>query len=150
MLRSEAEERGWALELDVAGGRATKGDVEIVVASDTPEWALLANIAEREGVGDTHGYGYVDPAALAADDQAAVERAWVELRMKRDRWVAQTDWIVATLPPDLPAAIADAVTANLAAWNTFRQQLRDLPEATTDPRTAVWPTPPAAPVVHLT
>lgn len=66
MTRADAEKRGWAFELEAGRGRATKDDVEIVVASDDPEPALLANIAEAEGEPDVAGYGLVDQQAVAA------------------------------------------------------------------------------------
>ena len=109
----------------------------------------------------TAGYVPLDTdelAQLAADETetagraaAATALAWGTLRAKRDRWLAQTDYIgvfiASATPPDLPTAIKDAITANSAAWTTFRQELRDLPANTADPTQPSFPTPPAAPAV---
>jgi len=63
------------------------------------------------------------------------ETAMQVLRQRRDALLRDSD---RTQIPDYPISEADR-----AAWATYRQQLRDLPETTTDPATAVWPTPPA-------
>lgn len=60
------------------------------------------------------------------------EYAIAMLRVKRDKLLAASDW---TQVPDAPV--------EHAAWATYRQQLRDLPSNTTDPRNPAWPTPPA-------
>lgn len=106
----------------------------------------------------------------------AAAAAWVELRMIRDRWLAQTDYIEVFLSggfSPLPKPVQDAITANAAGWQGWRQALRDLPSsvgaagtpsfdpvevvaaaahihATTDSYPAPWPQPPAAPAIHLT
>lgn len=78
-------------------------------------------------------------------------RQWVSLRMKRDRWLSQTDaFFVSPLPSDFPADKTKAIEANLDAWRSFRQQLRDLPANTDDPFNPEWPEHPAAPVLYLT
>lgn len=112
-----------------------------------------------------------EAAAVAAEARAAVE-----LRMIRDRWLAQTDYIEVFLTSGftpLPQPIQDAVTANRDGWLGWRQALRDLPSLvgaagtpavtalglvgavggihkTTDVFPAPWPQPPSAPVIHLT
>jgi len=63
-----------------------------------------------------------------ADNTAAMQA----LRRERNRRLAACDW---TQVPDAPV--------DQAAWAVYRQQLRDLPENTQDPRSPVWPTPPA-------
>lgn len=62
------------------------------------------------------------------DDTAA----WKALRKERDSRLAASDW---TQVPDAPV--------DHAAWATYRQQLRDLPENTDDPWDVNWPTPPS-------
>lgn len=113
-------------------------------------------------------------AAKAAKVAAAtaIAGAWVQLRMIRDRWLAQTDYVESFVNDPasfahLPATIQKAVTANADGWVTWRQALRDLPAAkaldpvaavsaasgthsTTDTFSAPWPQPPTAPVLHLT
>jgi hypothetical protein len=93
----------------------------------------------------------LDSQEVAAQQQALQDAGWVSLRMKRDRWLAQTDsFFVSPLPSDFPADKASMISANETAWVAFRQALRDLPANTTDPFEVVWPAPPGAPVVYLT
>lgn len=63
------------------------------------------------------------------------ETAMQVLRRRRDALLRDSD---RTQIPDYPLS-----DDHRAAWAIYRQQLRDLPEATTDPATVVWPTPPA-------
>ena len=53
------------------------------------------------------------------------------LRFTRDDILQKSDW----------TQVADA-PVDRDAWATYRQQLRDLPVNTIDPRTPTWPTPP--------
>lgn len=64
--------------------------------------------------------------------QAAADAAWQTFRDERDRRLVSSDW----------TQVADA-PVDADAWADYRQQLRDLPEATTDPSKPVWPTEPA-------
>lgn len=59
-------------------------------------------------------------------------KAFMQLRMKRDRMLSACDW---TQVPDAPV--------DQQSWAVYRQSLRDLPANTTDPCNPVWPTPPA-------
>ena len=59
------------------------------------------------------------------------EWVWERLRNRRNALLTACDFrVVADAPWDT------------APWLAYRQALRDLPEATRDPRLAVWPTPP--------
>ena len=60
-----------------------------------------------------------------------VAQAWVSLRVERDARLKSSDW---TQVPDAPV--------DQPAWATYRQELRNLPQNTDDPRQVVWPTPP--------
>lgn len=118
-----------------AADAANAVPIETVVPLDEDE---LADLAARE-------------QAAIADAAAATAQAWIELRMKRDRWLAQTDAFFADpLPSDFPADKAADIQANLDAWKAFRQALRDLPANTSNPNDVSWPAPPAAPQVYLT
>jgi len=64
-------------------------------------------------------------------DANRVDKAWTELREQRNLLLSKTDW---TQVPDAPV--------DKQAWATYRQELRDLPDNTQDPREVVWPTPP--------
>lgn len=63
-------------------------------------------------------------------EAGAEDRAWEELRQKRDDLLAETDWM------------AGSDVTMSAAWTTYRQNLRDLPENTTDVYNPVYPTKP--------
>jgi hypothetical protein len=95
-------------------------------------------------------------ASLQADianlTAAASARAMVELRMKRDRWLAQTDaFFIDPLPSDFPPARMAEIVANRAAWLAFRQALRDYPATVEDPLDPPpFPAQPPAPSVYLT
>ena len=69
--------------------------------------------------------------ARDAEEQAwadgQTDRAWAGLRAERDQLITETDWWAGS---DL--TMTDAQT-------TYRQELRDLPDNTTDPENAVWP-----------
>lgn len=53
---------------------------------------------------------------------------WSSLRQERVELLSASDW---TQVPDAPV--------DQQAWATYRQELRDLPDNTTDPRNPVWP-----------
>jgi len=59
------------------------------------------------------------------------DRLWAKLRYERTVELQNSDWT------QVPGAPVDQ-----AAWATYRQALRDLPENTTDPRNPVWPSQP--------
>jgi len=73
---------------------------------------------------------------LATDQDYTAETipddyVWERLRLRRDSMLAATDFrMVSDAPWDLQP------------WVTYRQALRNLPAATTNPRTAVWPVAP--------
>lgn len=66
----------------------------------------------------------------AAAAELVTENAWNDLRTKRTKLLAETDYL----------ALADhTLSADMTA---YRQALRDLPSNTTDPANPVWPTKP--------
>jgi len=69
----------------------------------------------------------LDPEVAAAK----VEAQWNVVRNERNALIANTDW---TQLPDAPT--------NAAAWQVYRQELRDLPANTIDPFNVQWPEPP--------
>ena len=77
----------------------------------------------------------VDEAAIAAKvAQLELEKSWSDLREKRDRLIAETDWEIVKhkeLGTDIPTALT-----------TYRQDLRDLPANTSDPSNRSWPVKP--------
>ena len=75
------------------------------------------------------------PTKKALDDAwPDVERdlAWKAIRAERDRRLAASDW---TQVSDAPV--------DAAAWATYRQQLRDLPQNYILPDDVEWPEEPA-------
>ena len=58
------------------------------------------------------------------------EFSFTALRNKRNRLLAETDWM----------ANSDVTMSD--EWRAYRQALRDLPANTTDPANPVWPTKP--------
>jgi hypothetical protein len=89
-----------------------------------------------EGFWDGSKFMVVDgqPVEIPAQEieQAEIETAWFSLRTKRRSLLEASDW---TQVPDAPV--------DREAWAVYRQQLRDLPKNTTDPRNPAWPSPPA-------
>lgn len=75
-------------------------------------------------------------AQRKADLAADLERAWLELRVERDRILAASDWTQT-------AGDAPLSDARRKAWASYRQELRELPAGTKDPRSPAWPKPPA-------
>jgi len=70
----------------------------------------------------------------AVSDYVLIEQL-AKLRVERNGLLAASDWT------DLPNAQLSAEQKN--AWQTYRQELRDLPENTVDPENPVWPIAPA-------
>jgi len=58
--------------------------------------------------------------------------AWDQIRNQRQPLLNSSDWTQTT----------DYNGSNKAAWATYRQALRDIPQNQTDPNNIVWPTPP--------
>jgi hypothetical protein len=74
-------------------------------------------------------------AQQAADQAADVDHQWATMRTDRNARLVACDWVAV---PDTPLP-----EEQVTAWHTYRQQLRDLPETTTDPAVPDWPEPPA-------
>lgn len=69
---------------------------------------------------------------LGADERdALVVKEWERVRGLRNGKLSGTDW----------TQLADS-PVDRAAWATYRQSLRDLPQETTNPFEVVWPTEP--------
>jgi len=76
--------------------------------------------------------GEVVPRPQEDLDAEELEQSWFNFRGNRNYLLSECDW---TQVPDAPV--------DAAAWAVYRQQLRDLPANTTDPRTVEWPVPPS-------
>lgn len=62
------------------------------------------------------------------------EEIWAPVRIERNVRLAACDW---TQLADCPLS-----TEQKAAWASYRQALRDLPDTSTDPDSIVWPSEP--------
>lgn len=81
-------------------------------------------------IGDTwNGSSYDAPVI---PDTRTDEQKWSEIRLLRNELLAKTDWTQAR----------DVTLSNDSSWQTYRQQLRDIPTSTSNPDEIVWPTKP--------
>ncbi len=64
---------------------------------------------------------------------------WVALRKKRNRLLAETDWIVSRAIEKSNDGFGFQLEQD---WADYRQALRDLPANTDDPENPVWPVKP--------
>jgi len=101
-------------------------DIEAMLAQQFPPLAPVEPFAGDDKATWVY-WSDMDTAERGVPD----EWVWERLRNKRDALLAECDWrVVADAPWDQ------------APWATYRQALRDLPDATKDPRKAVWPVAP--------
>ena len=100
-----------------------------------------ANVTAKDGEGLIEGHYDHDTQMVSegavvdipADtlEQEQIAKAWSDLTLNRNELLQSSDW----------TQVSDAPVDH-AAWATYRQELRDLPENTEDPRNPVWPTRP--------
>jgi hypothetical protein len=100
-----------------------------------------ANVIARDGEGLIEGHYDHDTQMVSegavvdipADtlEQEQIAKAWADLTLNRNELLQASDW----------TQVSDAPVDH-AAWAIYRQELRDLPENTEDPRNPVWPTRP--------
>ena len=100
-----------------------------------------ANVIARDGEGLIEGHYDHDTQMVSENavvdipadtlEQEQIAKAWSDLTFNRNRLLQSSDW----------TQVSDAPVDH-AAWATYRQELRDLPENTEDPRNPVWPTRP--------
>lgn len=92
-----------------------------------------------EGEYSAKEYTIVDGApvrrAQSDIDQVDIDRAWIELRNRRNGYLTDCDW---TQAGDAPLTDAEK-----QSWRDYRSALRSLPENTTDPRNPTWPSKPS-------
>ena len=90
------------------------------------------------GFGSTYYHLKWDGSKIVKDDDALavyqLAEKWKQVRLQRDRYLNETDWIVTK---------AKETNTNIpAAWKTYRQALRDVPSQS-DPDNITWPTKPS-------
>jgi hypothetical protein len=59
------------------------------------------------------------------------QQKWNEIRLKRNGFLAQSDW----------TQLEDS-KENKEAWAGYRQELRDIPQAFSTPESVIWPSKP--------
>ena len=102
----------------------------LVVPEDTAEEAFIDGYGDRATQMVKNGQIVDKPASEIEDTE--IEEAWEQLYETRKKLLYASDW---TQVPDAPVDAAE--------WAVYRQELRDLPSNTADPRYPVWPTPPS-------
>ena len=93
----------------------------------------VVRIDEGIGAFDVNGAAIaLDASAIAAKTaELATEKAWNDLRTKRNRRLAETDYL----------ALSDVTLST--EMTEYRQALRDLPANTSDPANPTWPVKPS-------
>lgn len=76
-------------------------------------------------------WDYSFPLDKVAAGDLPIEWVWERLRLRRDALLSASDFRMVTDAP-----------WDTEPWASYRQALRDLPDATTNPRLAVWPVKP--------
>jgi hypothetical protein len=118
--------------------RELDGQITGVLAVTSEEDARLSCLPGEsfvEGRGDQITQEVYEGKIVRKSEQVIedyeIEQAWQDLRTKRQFLLSGSDW---TQVPDAPV--------DHAAWAVYRQELRDLPQNTSDPRYVVWPIKP--------
>lgn len=68
-------------------------------------------------------------------DPEKMEKTWDDIRLRRDTLLANSDW---TQMPDSP--LSEEMRTK---WQVYRQKLRDITTAYSDPNKVVWPLAPS-------
>lgn len=98
---------------------------------DKSTGALLAEAVDPNGY-DPDAFDLV-PLPEGYWDQRATDTAWTNLRAARDRLLAATDW---TQTLDHPTPFRNR-------WAAYREELRNMPDNTIDPKNPTWPQEPS-------
>ena len=106
------------------------GDEKFLITEETGEVGFI------DGSYSCNAYKVVDGSVVHKSaeeiEEQEIQSAWVQLKAERNRRLFASDW---TQVPDAPV--------DQASWAVYRQELRDLPSQTKDPRHPVWSTPPS-------
>jgi hypothetical protein len=117
-LASELDSRCREAGVDIVG-------VSIGAADDKTSWTVHPPELQSEA------QSIIDAFDV---DAYGLEWEWSELRRIRNSKLTDCDW---TQIPD-----AQLTGAQVTAWQTYRQALRDIPENTDEPSLVEWPTLP--------
>jgi hypothetical protein len=98
-----------------------------------PDWQIgqdgrIAALPPRPSV--NHEYDYA-----ARQWRLNADRAWGAVRVRRDKLLTDSDWIV--------IRAADQGEPVPQAWREYRKKLREITRQTADPTAIQWPEPPS-------
>jgi hypothetical protein len=115
-------------EIDESGN----GPVEFITELGIYERAIQMFNNEKQRIADEQ------KAQKEAQEEAIESRRdyWKKLRILRDGKLSKCDW---TQIPDVPLT-----EEQKTAWINYRQELRDLPGNTEDPKNPIWPPTPTS------
>jgi len=92
-------------------------------------------IAEDVQDSDWQAYlSWVDAGGVPTPLGVWDNEQWNVIRSKRDKLLKESDWKIL---PDSPLTEQERLD-----WETYRQDLRDIPQDYTDPFNVTWPTEP--------
>jgi hypothetical protein len=106
-------------------------NISVADADVAAERGLILATAETE-IGGTYD-GSAFARKVVTDDRTDAQKE-SDARSERDGWLKYCDW---TVMPDSPLSDSDK-----AAWQTYRQALRDVPAQAGFPDNITWPTKP--------
>jgi hypothetical protein len=96
--------------------------------NNVPDWCADWPEITEAGIGWTYdGHSFSEPPEPPVD----LEKLAAQIRAQRDQLLTASDW---TQMPDAPV--------DQAAWATYRQALRDIPQQAGFPTDITWPTKP--------
>ena len=114
------------------------------VGIGTTTFSFVIDNEEESNFGDTItkvfeypveiGWKYDPATRVFSSTEVIVDTSWDDLREKRNAKLKASDWKI------LPGGPYES---KIEEWKTYRQQLRDLPANTSDPKNVTWPTRPS-------
>ena len=105
----------------------------IPIHSVSTQYLVTRYVVEEICVKETFDVVDFTPAELAESAQSA----WLQLRLERDQFLAESDWT------ELPSVKANRSAEWAAEWDTYRQALRDITDNTSIDK-VVWPEKPSS------
>ena len=114
------------------------------VGIGTTTFSFVIDNEEESNFGDTItkvfeypveiGWKYDPATRVFSSTEVIVDTSWDDLREKRNAKLKASDWKI------LPGCTYES---KIEECKTYRQQLRDLPAYTSDPKNVTWPTRPS-------